>query len=1047
MRDYRPAVRRARRRKRKVTRWVLRSVVVGLALLLFLVWMMLGPGGEEVGRQLKRLDSRDAQERLQAADWLIRHRQGGGEVLLARARALSDLYRYQEAREAIAPLLRDADDARMRRHALRQAFESYLGEAREVLRGLSEGMIDAGREQIEQLLAEATAAMKLMRPPGSLTDAPTDESRLIEVRTELLRRELLSLRRRVARVGALGIEEQMLTLGGRTKELEQTLAEQDARLTELCLRAEAKAGDGPEATMPRLLLFEARLRAGKVDEARAVAGRLSAMPALDREAAGRAASGLLQMELKIAQEVTPADVELAQGLLSHPALTGPSTADFLVGRAELALYQGRWSEAETQAQRALEEYPGHAVAVCVLARSLAATGRTDQAVKLLLLLLERSPSGRAWYTLGMVQLAEGDTGRGRDSLRQALDLEPVMLSAHLALAESFARAGSVADVANQTREAISLNPSHPAVIWLRGWVAVHHGGSESVEGLLAEADGDRAVSARCAMLTGRMLLDDPAGVRAMLGLMSLPTGFGKSDGSGGAVTWSERPWDPASDSARPDALSLRVGAVASGWLDALGEMRGEVAAVAVRSLLERSQGGGMDWPDAPLIHRAPPLDAPWLRRPDADDVPAPIGGGGEGDAVPPLPSAAGPAMHGRFVAWPHEMARELLRSIPGEVTDADGPMRASMIAEMSLWATAGRGRASLLPGDETGRPDWSPCSRQLAAVLTAARDDRPDDAAGGLSLMAREHAGTLLPALAGMLTAAAEVGPIVSQATNLTTPPTGPDAEIREVSAAAAAAEIGEGDPASTAPPPAPAGPAIEPGWLKAITAEDPSAGALVAAWLEVAQVRPGPACDRIEAVLARRGLASAWRRVGTEVRVRAALLQDRPELALAMMDNLAVTGGPQAWVFRLGQVDVMLEAGRTALASAALASMLADPQIPPAARDRVLARARSLMTVSRLHSLLEQALRFSDSDPLLLWYKASLQLDTGDPSAAATLTALEKAAPDALRTAVLAARAEFLAGNPDSARRRVERWTSRPGPLADTIRAAISRPVQLRND
>lgn len=192
------------------------------------------------------------------------------------------------------------------------------------------------------------------------------------------------------------------------------------------------AGEGLSVTLPPLPRLDLN------NTFSAIRGQLEQAYANARaHPADATANGRLAMLLDAYQQYGAAAVCYHRAHLLDPA---SFRWIYNLGYAEMKL--GEYSQAATEFRAALKLQPNALPPQMYLAESLLAAGNTKQSGPIFQAILDKdSGSAEAWYGLGRVEAAQGDTARAIESLKKACQLFPEYGAAQYALALAYRKLG------------------------------------------------------------------------------------------------------------------------------------------------------------------------------------------------------------------------------------------------------------------------------------------------------------------------------------------------------------------------------------------------------------------------------------------------------------------------------------------------------------------------------------------------------------------------------------------------------------------------------
>ena len=438
-------------------------VVVALIGMAVIGWWGSGLSGELLS--FEDLKSQDPQVRLRAANSILKHEPRHDQAAMVRVRALIELGQYGYARDLLIDLEHQVDKS-LHADTLTLYVESCLSEADAWITNSTVHALSETADRFEVLINEANEACDDLRDMG-VNKRMVERLRVrgLYVRASMLRLRLRSRQEKVAKANAVELGEPSKRVDGLIQELEEQVASLHAELVELCHQL---LESDPSDPWPRRLLFQMRVDTGDLEGARLLAEGLVALPRVEASLAGRLANVLLNLEALTSRYTSQRDVEISRKLLDHQSLVLPTDTNYRLASARLALRDGRNHDAEKMMLEVLETHKWHPTAACLLARALIAQGHSSQAVDRLVSVNQRVRSVAVRFALGEAMLAAGDHERGREMLRQCLEIQPDYLPAVLQLVGSLVASGYTLEAERDIRLAIEINAEHPEVqkLWI-----------------------------------------------------------------------------------------------------------------------------------------------------------------------------------------------------------------------------------------------------------------------------------------------------------------------------------------------------------------------------------------------------------------------------------------------------------------------------------------------------------------------------------------------------------------------------------------------------
>ena len=200
---------------------------------------------------------------------------------------------------------------------------------------------------------------------------------------------------------------------------------------------EAAPADGDAAPVLTVALARLLLRARQPDDAAVVLESGPAALAEDTEAL------LLAAEVQVER----GDRDSAEALVLAVLRSDPQDAEAAAWLAELSVRRGRAEEAAERSAAILAERPETERALLVRAVALAELGRTAEAREAFSNLVTRAPGPAFhWANFGAFELASGRPAEAVRLYREAVDRDPLELTAYRGLLEAATRAGDAEQV-------------------------------------------------------------------------------------------------------------------------------------------------------------------------------------------------------------------------------------------------------------------------------------------------------------------------------------------------------------------------------------------------------------------------------------------------------------------------------------------------------------------------------------------------------------------------------------------------------------------------
>ena len=397
---------------------------------------------------------------------------GRASVRVEGAEALLQLGRARAARQMLRPLVDGSAGPEARVSAL--MADSYLQDALAAALEADRANMGMKRPAVRDGLTQAAAfRSELSADPAWRVPVAVLLARDAEVRMVMARRGLPLARR--------GADPDAGTLPTDAV----ALARED--LVAACQAAIDAAPQG--AVEARAIRFRLALDDGSFAEARRLAGRMAELAETDARLAGPVADALLNLDMRHAQPVTTADIELARRLLQRgDAGSGPTLAVELA-QLRLMLRDGRHADAAGFAGELLSRYPGHTRAAGLRVEALIGAGDAEGALKLVRRWRARDEeTADLLHAHALTLRALGDGPHALELLERVLERQPNHIPARLAHVELLMAQERVAEAGLAIQEAIALSPNHPRVRQvLAAWCAAS--GDRDLLAALIEGDG------------------------------------------------------------------------------------------------------------------------------------------------------------------------------------------------------------------------------------------------------------------------------------------------------------------------------------------------------------------------------------------------------------------------------------------------------------------------------------------------------------------------------------------------------------------------------
>ncbi len=229
--------------------------------------------------------------------------------------------------------------------------------------------------------------------------------------------------------------------------------------------------------------------------------------------------------------------------------------------------------------------------------------------------------------------------------------------------------------------------------------------------------------------------------------------------------------------------------------------------------------------------------------------------------------------------------------------------------------------------------------------------------------------------------------------------------------------------------------------WLAIAEKINPAVATLARARLNLSMGQPIESVHDLKSLLRSEDVNSELSRMAVDVLSRAGIAMGQVQVGISMIENLALSVQFQDRELRLAVVDVLLAAGQTTVAIAALKVMFNEQAIPARWLDRLLVRAYAMMGPVRTHQLVEVLLERQPKEPLLLLYKARCTAEAGDLTGAdAQLDAIREVRPHAPRLLMTMARSAAAQGRWGDARRLCHQLIQRGGDGSEAAQRELSQ-------
>ena len=152
---------------------------------------------------------------------------------------------------------------------------------------------------------------------------------------------------------------------------------------------------------------------------------------------------------------------LAEICYRRAHILDPKSFDWAYDLGYVLFKEGRYTQAIDALREALALRPGYVPAKLKLADSLFSARQPEAAGKLYREIVQQDPNhAQAWYGLGRVQAAQGDSGAAAESLAKACDLVPRYGAAQFALATAYRKLGE----ANKASEHFKLYQANMTIV-------------------------------------------------------------------------------------------------------------------------------------------------------------------------------------------------------------------------------------------------------------------------------------------------------------------------------------------------------------------------------------------------------------------------------------------------------------------------------------------------------------------------------------------------------------------------------------------------------
>lgn len=891
---------------------------------------------QTLGQALSMLQTPDTQLRLQAAKVVLSHDPGHIEARLVHARESFRIGRYRDSRNDVQAIPNTATEDQTYEMAMIGAHSVIYIARNTILQAPDRGMDTIGG-QITELLAQVASYRRIIATDHRDPQAPLIVRALeADVRAMYLRMLLKDIRTQIAQTRSANSTEVAHAIGVQTSDdqLELNLLEQE--IGDLCREA---IRSNPEAQQPRVLLFKQFLRQGELQQARLTVEAITLHKDLSSAFAVEIANELLNLETRYYLQTTSQDIDLAQRILALVPLAQRETNDYPLVTAELHLAKGEYELANKLLQTTLSERSNinHVHAVCLRARALIGLGRASQAEQVLARFNDRNSNWESKFVQGLAMQA--DHRSGLDLFRQAQEKEPASLTVRLAICDAIISNGGYKVAELDINQLADFAPMHTKVMQIRLDYAANLGHREIIQDYISKVyeGGLLKLTADDAVLVGHMMLDDVQASEALAKRML-----------------ASAPMNPLA------MLGSRMTVYPA-------TARAEAARYAVQALYPLINNDPMRWP-------LPPKFEAWERMQKAQALA--VFGQKEKQSSSLLLRGS------LYLPWPYETTLDVLTAA-NERWPQDARL-SQLAARVSLWL--GRTQTSrkwllntdtqitgplnqaidaFLAHDETAFNQLLSQLRQVESAGNATTDGK------SLSLTdASDPTWQLLELLRSlrsddMIAAALQVESI------LKTHPRAEPAMLWLVRQLYDSGRLVELETLLTR--------------FESMTpylSQIARSRVLVASG-QLAQSTQGTSLAGVEALS---DTTIRWQQ--TEVEAIAMVTKQQSVVALGMLETLGLSIHSLVDAIAVGQIELMLDAGRDRAAGSIIMQQLSLQTLAPVWTDAYLARAMYFMEPQRVLRSLDRLLIEQPKNGVLLYYQAKLLLKIGDNKQAQAVVA-----------------------------------------------------------
>jgi tetratricopeptide (TPR) repeat protein len=287
----------------------------------------------------------------------------------------------------------------------------------------------------------------------------------------------------------------------------------NGKLPDATREAESFLGSHPDNQTVRLLMAQFLLQSGRKDQA------IKTYRAIVEKDPDN-----LQALVALAfQEFQSRKFSSAESFYRRALAIAPDDPNLNAGLGETLLSENQREAALASFRKSLSENPGQTVAIIELAKSEILSGQSQRAVARLAPLLKAPlPSGtqaQVHWLFGLASENGGDAAKARESLAEAVRLDPKNADFHASLGELFVSGSRWDKAVSEFDKSLALRPDDPPIRLQRSWAMANMAKGPSkidrLKTLVSRASdywaghpGDLASGMLVAR--GNLLLNDPA---------------------------------------------------------------------------------------------------------------------------------------------------------------------------------------------------------------------------------------------------------------------------------------------------------------------------------------------------------------------------------------------------------------------------------------------------------------------------------------------------------------------------------------------------------